>query len=89
MADLFPAFDNGYSCLLGFAPLFALNTDIQEVHNQLERYYSVVSERAKQVAHEIETVFRQKIELGLFDQPRDRIQAMKTLRVTRDPSKFQ
>jgi hypothetical protein len=34
-------------------------------------------------------VFRQKLDLGLFDQPRDRIEAMRTLRVTRDPGKFQ
>jgi hypothetical protein len=50
---------------------FALNTDIQEVHNQLERYHSAVSERAEQVA--LET---------------DRVKAMKTLRVTRNPDEF-
>jgi hypothetical protein len=68
---------------------FALNADIQEVHNQLERYYQAVSERAEQVALELETVFRQKLDLGLFDQPTERIEAMKTLRVTRDPGEFQ
>jgi hypothetical protein len=67
---------------------FALNTDIQEVHNQLERYHSAVSERAEQVALETETVFRQKLDLGLFDQPSDRVKAMKTLRVTRNPDEF-
>jgi hypothetical protein len=67
---------------------FALNTDIQEVHNQLERYHSAVTERAKEVAEETEAVFWQKLDLGLFDQPDDRIEAMKTLRVTRNPDEF-
>ena len=55
---------------------FALNTDIREVHKQLERYCSAVSERAEEVVFKTETVFRQKLDLGLFDQPRDRVEAL-------------
>jgi hypothetical protein len=67
---------------------FALNVDIQEVHNQLERYYTAVTDRAVEIADEIENVFRQKLDLGLFDQPENRIEAMKTLSVTRDLDEF-
>ncbi len=41
-----------------------MNTNIREVHYQLERYCSAVSERAEEVALETETVFRQKVDLS-------------------------
>jgi hypothetical protein len=68
---------------------FALNQDISKVHNQLKRYYEVISPIAKNIAVEGETIFRQKIELGLYKQSAERIEAMKTLSFSKDISQFQ
>lgn len=67
---------------------FALNTDIAEVHKQLERYYHAVEPRARDMAAEAEAVFHQKIDLGLFDRS-PRRDALRTLRISRDLAKFQ
>ncbi len=68
---------------------FALNQDISEVHNQLNRYYKAIRPRAKNIAEEGETIFRQKLELGLYNQSAERIEAMKTLSFSKDISQFQ
>ncbi len=68
---------------------YALNQDIQNVHEQIERYYQAIKLRPAEIAVEVETVFRQKLELGLFDQPENRLSAMKTLIFSRDLSRFQ
>ncbi len=68
---------------------FALNTDIREVHNQLARYYELIKDKSAFIAEELETVFKQKLSLNLYDQPKDRLNAMKTLTFSRDINKFQ
>jgi hypothetical protein len=68
---------------------FALNQDIAGVHAQMERYYEAVEPVAASIAEEGETVFRQKLELGLFNQPPERTAAMKTLTFARDIAQFQ
>jgi len=68
---------------------FALNQDISEVHNQLKGYYEAIRPRAKNIAEEGETIFRQKLELGLYNQSAERIEAMKTLSFSKDISQFQ
>jgi hypothetical protein len=68
---------------------FALNTDIREVHHQLARYYESIKNKAVEIAVELETVFKQKLELNLYDQPANRLEAMKTLAFSRNINKFQ
>jgi len=68
---------------------FALNTDIREVHAQLEGYYDAVKPRVEQIADEMELIFHQKLDLGLYKQSKDRLSAMKTLRFVREIEKFQ
>jgi hypothetical protein len=68
---------------------FALNNDIGEVDAQLARYYAAIAPRAAEFAEECETVFRQKLALGLYDQPPYRLAAMKTLRFAREIEHFQ
>ena len=68
---------------------FALNPDIEEVHNQLARYYKAIEPRAAEIAEEMQTVFRQKIALELYRQPADRIAALKTLVFSKDIKAFQ
>ncbi len=48
---------------------FALNQDIADVGGQLTRYYEAVRPKAASIAEEGETIFRQKLELGLYNQP--------------------
>jgi hypothetical protein len=68
---------------------FALNQDIKEVRQQLARYYEALKPIAAHIAEESETVFRQKLELGLYSQASNRLEAMKTLVISRDFSRFQ
>ncbi len=68
---------------------FALNQDIKKVHVQLARYYEALKPMAARIAEECETIFRQKLELGLYAQASGRLEAMKTLRISRDFSQFQ
>jgi len=68
---------------------FALNPDIQEVHEQLARYYGPIKNNAAAIAEEMETVFKQKLDLKLYDQSPERIDAMKTLTFSRDIKDFQ
>ena len=68
---------------------FALNADIQHVHEQIERYYLAIQNRAGEMAEEAEGILRQKIELGHFNQPANRLAAMKTLSISRDINQFQ
>jgi hypothetical protein len=67
---------------------FALNKDITEVHEQLERYYHAVEPRAAELAAEAEEVFHQKIDLGLYDRS-PRRNALRTLKISPDLDKFQ
>jgi len=68
---------------------FALNADIREVHNQLARYYESIRPRAAVIAGEMQTVFRQKIELGLYQQSKERLDALNTLTFSKEMEKFQ
>ncbi len=72
-----------------FEVKFALNQDIQDVHEQLERYYKAIAPHTTEIAEQIQTLFRQKLELGLFNQLPERLEAMKTLTLSPDLEKFQ
>ena len=68
---------------------FALNADIGEVHQQLTRYYEAVKVNAVRIAEDAESAFRQRLELGLYDQAQARLAAMKTLTFAQDIEQFQ
>jgi hypothetical protein len=68
---------------------FALNQDIRDLHSQLERYYFAVRKDARSIAREAQEIFRQKLELGLFSQSPERIEAMKTLVFSEDVNQYQ
>jgi hypothetical protein len=65
---------------------FALNSDIKAIQDQVQRYYLSVQGHAMALAEEVASMFRQKLELGLYNQSPERIAAMKTLRVSSDIS---
>ena len=68
---------------------FALNSDIQDVHHQLARYYEAIKADAQAIATEAESILKQKLALGLVDQPDDRIAALQTLRFSSDINQYQ
>lgn len=68
---------------------FALNADISAVDEQLARYYAALRPAAAEVAAECESILRQKLELGLYAGPPERLEAMQTLTVAREISRFQ
>ena len=68
---------------------FALNADIREIHDQLKRYYDLIARDAGGFAQEIEQLLKQKLELGLFKQPQERLDAMKTLTVSTKLERFE
>jgi len=69
-----------FPCLLEIK--FALNTDIKKVHQQLERYYQLVSENPNGVAEELKSILHQRLDLGLFNQQKNRLEALRTLEIS-------
>ena len=68
---------------------YALNDDIQKVHEQLARYYESIAPKAASIAEEMQALFRQKLELGLYSMPQNRLDALKTLTFSPDIAQFQ
>jgi hypothetical protein len=68
---------------------FALNSDISEVHQQLARYYEAIKPHAAMIATEMQTVFRQKLGLGLYQQSAERLEALMTLTFSKNIEQFQ
>lgn len=61
---------------------FGLNDDIKDVDQQLQRYYEAIAADPASLAIEAQLQFRQKLELGLYNQPKSRLEAMKTLTIS-------
>lgn len=68
---------------------FALNADISKVHRQLENYYNLIADDIEEITSDMESSFKQRLELGLYDQPTNRLEAMKTLRISQALEDFQ
>ncbi|CAG1016663.1 hypothetical protein ANAEL_05751 [Anaerolineales bacterium] len=68
---------------------FALNPDIKDVHHQLARYYETIKSHATEFSEEMQDIFRQKLELGLYQQSMERIEVLKTLSFSKDINQFQ
>jgi len=69
-----------YPCLLEIK--FALNSDIQKVDQQLLDYYRLIAENPKEVAEDLQSSLMQRISLGLFNQDKKRLDALKTIRIS-------
>lgn len=69
---------------------YALNSDIKKVGDQLTRYYDAIKPHAEEFADEMQTVFRQKLDLGLYhQQSQERVAALKTLVFLKSIEQFQ
>jgi len=60
-----------------------LNADIQTLHEQLGQYYRSVRGNMGMIVDEAETLLKQKLQLGLFRQPANRLEALKTVKISR------
>lgn len=67
---------------------YALNRDIQNVAEQIKRYFEAICQNPQSFAEEAETILSQKLELGLFKASKEQLEAMKTLTFFRDISHF-
>jgi len=67
---------------------FALNSDIRNISNQIATYYDYIQKNSEDISSEAETVFKQKLELNLFNQ-KDRLDALKTLKISSDVNTYQ
>lgn len=68
---------------------YTLNQDIQDLDEQVTRYYEFIKANTGSFKIEVETIFRQKLQLGLFRQAKDRLEALETLTFTSDIDQFQ
>jgi hypothetical protein len=67
---------------------YALNKDIQRIHEQIQRYFEAVKPHSKRFAEEAEMILKQKLELGLFNQSKEQLEALKTISFYRDIDQF-
>ena len=69
-----------FPCLLEIK--FALNTDIRKVDRQLMDYYQLIARNPGKIARDLKSSLIQRLELGLFDQQQNRLDALKTLEIS-------
>lgn len=69
---------------------YSLNNDIKDINTQLQKYYNTVKRNISDIADETEYLKNLKIELGLINQSTDRLDALKTLKISKniDDAKF-
>ncbi|MBN1400513.1 MAG: hypothetical protein JXA74_06730 [Anaerolineae bacterium] len=68
---------------------FAINASIGQVQEQLARHYAAVALDPGALVDDAQSVLNQRLELGLYDQPRNRLDAMRTLTIARELERFQ
>lgn len=68
---------------------FALNKDIKNIDEQISRYYGSIKDNTILLAEEMKTILDQKLQLGLIDQPRERLEALQTLEINTDIKNYQ
>jgi hypothetical protein len=61
---------------------YSLNPDIKSIDQQIDKYYNAVKSNITEIAEETEYIKNLKIELGLIKQPKARLDALKTLKIS-------
>lgn len=61
---------------------YSLNSDISDIDKQIDKYYNAVNSNISNIASETEYLKDLKIELGLINQDKDRLDALKTLKIS-------
>ena len=63
---------------------YSLNNDIKDIDVQLLKYYNTVKKNIIDIADETYYLKNLKIELGLINQSKDRLDALKTLKISKN-----
>lgn len=61
---------------------YSLNPDISDIDKQIDKYYNAVKSNISGIASETEYLKNLKIELGLINQSKERLDALKTLKIS-------
>lgn len=61
---------------------YSLNPDIATIDEQIDNYYEAVKSNISDIAEETEYLRNIKIDLGLINQPKERLDAFKTLKIS-------
>lgn len=61
---------------------YSLNSDIAVIDQQIDKYYNTVKSNISEIAEETKNLKDLKIKLGLINQPNDRLDALKTLKIS-------
>jgi len=61
---------------------YSLNPDISDIDKQIDKYYNAVKSNISDIATETKYLKNLKIELGLINQSKDRLDALKTLKIS-------
>lgn len=65
-----------------------MNNDIRNAHEQLQRYHKLIEANADDVAQDLKSSLVQRLDLGVYDQPPGRVDALKTLNISGDIDDF-
>ena len=67
-----------------FEVKYALNSDIKEVAQQIERYYHALAPKIDHFTQELTTILQQRLQLGLYEGSLQRLNAMQKLSISSD-----
>lgn len=67
---------------------FALNNDIQDLDDQLNRYYGYVKENTTDLVEEYKVMLEQRLQLGLYNQAENKLQALGKVEFSKDINDF-
>lgn len=67
---------------------FGLNNDIQNLHEQLERYYNYVKNHTNELVEEYQVIFAQKLKLNLMNQNEDKLRALSEVKFSNNIDDF-
>ena len=67
---------------------FGLNQDIQNLDEQLGRYYGYVKNNINDLIQEYKVMLDQRLQLGLYNQSEEKLQALKKIKFSKDINEF-
>lgn len=75
---------NRKSSLAFFELKYSNNPDIKDIDKQISKYYNYISQNIDDLAKETESLLKTKTNFGLLKQNNERLNALKTLSVSKD-----
>jgi hypothetical protein len=85
---VWPRENRGKNCVVPLALLevkYGPNADIKDLHDQLSRYHEALNRDFESLAENAQLLFRQKLRLGLICGTPEQREALKDIRISRNP----